>query len=336
MKRFFFIPTLLVLFAMTHWACQQTYTVAPLTAGNSSSPVNNSTLGWTLSSSPVSFAPRTAQTSVVFNNKMWVIAGLSISGGTPNGLYNDTWYSTGSNWTQATANAAFSARYGHASAVYNNAIWVIAGSASGTQQNDVWSSTDGASWSPATTNAAFSPREFPTCLAYNGKLWVIGGLGTGGFMNDVWYSTNGTNWTQATANASFSGRYGHSSAVYNNAMWVIGGEDNAGLRNDAWYSTDGVNWTAATTSAAFLPRAVQSTVVFNGALWVIGGLNNLSSFTSTNDSWYSTDGANWNQTGGTPFTPARYAHTTLVYNNSMWVITGYDYPNSLSDIWHAP
>lgn len=333
MKRSLLLITFLVPFVLSQWACQQTYSVGPLSASNAS--INNSTLGWTQSSASVTLGPRTAHASVVYNNAMWIIGGLSIVGGSGTGLYNDTWYSSnGSNWTQGTANAAFSARYLHSCVVYNNTMWVIAGVASGVTQNDVWSSTDGVNWNLITSNAAFSPREGQSVVVYNGKMWLIGGFGSS-YFNDVWYSTDGANWTQATGSAAFSGRYAHSSLVYNSKMWVVGGGSSS-LFNDAWYSTDGINWSAATASAAFAPRALQTGVVFNNAMWISGGVTNLSTFASGNDSWYSTDGVSWSQAGGTPYTPTRYGHSSVVYNNSMWVIEGYNYPNSLSDVWHAP
>lgn len=332
LKRYFLI-TFLALLAVSHWACQQTYSVAPLAAN--SAAVNNATLGWTASTSSASFGPRTAHTSVVFNNKMWVIGGIQISGGTVNNIYNDVWYSTdGANWTQATANAGFTPRYFHSSVVFNNAMWVIGGGFGGSYGSDVWSSTDGVTWNPVTLTAAFGPREGHACVVYNGKIWLIGGYNNS-YLNDVWYSTDGAHWTLATASAAFSARYAHSCLVYNSKMWVIAGGSSV-LYHDAWYSTDGVNWTAATTMAPFAGRAVQSGVVFNNAMWISGGVTNLSTFASGNDSWYSSDGTNWSQATGTPFTPTRYAHTGLAYNNSMWVIAGYDYPNSIGDVWHAP
>lgn len=66
---------------------------------------------------------------------MWVI------GGRDSPVYNDVWSSSdGIIWTQATAAAAFSARYLHSSVVFDNKMWVIGGDGGG-RKNDVWSST---------------------------------------------------------------------------------------------------------------------------------------------------------------------------------------------------
>ena len=49
----------------------------------------------------------------------------------PSTKLNDIQYSSdGSNWTQATSNADWSARTGTASLVFDNKIWILGGSAS--------------------------------------------------------------------------------------------------------------------------------------------------------------------------------------------------------------
>jgi len=96
-------------------------------------------VNWALATSTPGFAIRQNQTSVVFDNKMWVIGGLNPNIGS--GIfYNDVWNSSdGVNWCRATAGAAFSPRYAHTSLVFNSQMWVIAGqNSSGTSLNDTW------------------------------------------------------------------------------------------------------------------------------------------------------------------------------------------------------
>ena len=87
--------------------------------------------------------------SVVFNNKMWVLGGRDESSNK-----NDVWSSSdGINWTQATANAPWTARQEYTSVVFNNKMWVLGGY-DGSYKNDVWSSSDGVNWTQATANAS--------------------------------------------------------------------------------------------------------------------------------------------------------------------------------------
>jgi hypothetical protein len=136
-------------------------------------------------------------------------------------------------WTQATANAGWSARSNHTSVVFDNKMWVIGGW-DGSNRNDVWYSLNGINWTRATANAQWSARVGHTSVVFDNKIWVCGGFP---YSNDVWYSSDGINWTQATANAGWSARTGHTSVVFNNKMWVIGGHYYSNYLNDVWYST---------------------------------------------------------------------------------------------------
>src|SRR5688572_5360766 len=91
---------------------------------------------WEQATGAAAFSGRYRHSSVVFNNKLWVIGGFGSNGG----LKNDVWSSPdGVNWTQATGAAPFSARQGHTSVVFNNKIWVIGGDSGvgGGHKNDV-------------------------------------------------------------------------------------------------------------------------------------------------------------------------------------------------------
>ena len=162
-------------------------------------------VNWTQATAAAAFSPRAFHTSVVFNNKMWVIGGSYDDPETSEFTnINDVWSSSdGVNWTQATATAAFSARSYHTSVVLGGKMWVIGGYGNESDLNDVWSSPDGATWTRATAAAAFFPRNGHASVVLGNKMWVIGGYGNESDLNDVWSSSNGVTWTQATAAAAF-------------------------------------------------------------------------------------------------------------------------------------
>jgi hypothetical protein len=288
-------------------------------------------MDWTQVTSSANWSARHTHTSVVFDNKIWVIGGISSSP-----LYrNDVWYSTnGSSWTQATSNAGWSARYGHTSLVFDNKIWVIGGyDVYGLRKNDVWYSTDGISWTRATETAMWPERDHHSSVVFDNKMWVLGGYSTGGYRNDIWYSTNGVNWTCATYSAPWSAREGHTSLVFDNKIWVIGGFSAGGIyRNDVWYSSDGVSWTEATSNAEFPGRAGYSSEIFGNKLWVIGGSDGSS---SKNDVWYSTNGVNWISATTNAGWQARNCHTSVVYDSTIWVIGGYANSTEKNDVWKS-
>jgi hypothetical protein len=303
---------------------------------------------------------------LVYNNKMWIIAGgaeCTLAGG----VKSDVWSSSnGAAWTEATASAAFGQRWGVGAVVFNNKMWVIGGLSLSGYLNDVWSSTDGATWTKVLASAPFAGRENFGCLVYNNMIWVIGGDNTEGVgtasdtgcaLSDVWSSPDGVNWTLA---GQFpESRAGASCVVFNGAMWVISGGNTypnpaegsnaytVYTFNDSWSSTDGANWTQATSNAAFPGRSYAAAQVFNGQIWLLGGAQ--SSYLMTvpyapnyDDVWVSSDGANWTETYPTlPFN-ARFAAESCVYNNSFWLIGGCQWVaspytcNYFSDVWHNP
>jgi hypothetical protein len=277
-------------------------------------------MDWILATDSVGWSGRYLHTSVVFDNKIWVIGGLDFGFNRK----NDVWYSSdGINWTCATANAGWSARSGHASVVFDNKIWVIGGYSDWYPRNDIWYSSDGINWTCTTANAAWSVRSCHTSFVFDNKMWVIGGSPD---TNDVWYSSDGINWTCATANAGWSARDGHTSVVFDNKMWVIGGFP---YTNDVWYSSNGINWTEATASAGWSARYLHASVVYDNKIWVMGGVP------GNNDVLYSSNGTNWTRpTANADHTAwsARYGQTLVVFDNKPWLIGGYSHMN---EVWYS-
>ena len=139
-----------------------------------------------------SFPARCHFSSLVFDNRMWLVGGEASLSGTK---LNDVWRSNdGVNWSVATTTANFSKRYGHNTVVFNNKMFVIGGN-DGSFKNDVWSSSDGINWSLATGNAGFTAREDFAAVVFDQKIWVLAGLSGGGFLKDVWNSLDGGTWT---------------------------------------------------------------------------------------------------------------------------------------------
>jgi hypothetical protein len=274
---------------------------------------------WQLATSTAGWSARSSHTSVVFDNKIWVLGGFTY----PSLYHNDVWYSSdGVNWTQATANAGWSARCGHTSVVFDNRIWVLGAGG----HSDVWYSSDGVNWTQATANAGWSARSGHTSVVFDNRIWVLGGS----LHNDVWYSTDGVNWTQATANAGWSARGGHTSVVFDNKIWVL--SDYYHSRNDVWYSSDGVNWTQATANAGWSARGGHTSVVFDNKIWVLGG----SDFGgSRNDVWYSSGGVNWTRATANAGWSIRSSHSSVVFDNKIWVLGG-NAGDCYNDAWYWP
>ncbi|MEM3402016.1 MAG: DUF2341 domain-containing protein [Candidatus Hadarchaeales archaeon] len=265
------------------------------------------------------WSPRYAHTSLVFDNKIWVI------GGGAENAENDVWCSAdGVNWMLVVDNAGWTSRRNHTSVVFNNRMWVIGG-----PDSEVWYSENGENWILATSSPGWSARWGHTSIVFAGKIWVIGGY-DGNYKNDVWYSSDGVNWCQVTSAAPWSPRHSHSSVVFNNRMWVIGGYSSGAFKNDVWYSSDGENWFQATGNGGWTPRRYHTSVVFDNRMWVIGGNGELwAEYLS--DIWYSENGSSWTKLTGVTWS-ARYEHSSVVFKDAVWVMGGYD-GNYRRDVW---
>jgi len=154
---------------------------------------------WNAATTQATFSARSEFGLLSYNNAMWVIGGAKTNDSITSVSLNDVWSSTdGITWNAATTQAAFPSRAGHASVVFNGAMWVIGGiNANYGYLNDTWYSYDGINWCEAKTTNTFSPRYLFTSLVYTptkgpgkiNEIWVIGGNdGTQNDCNDVWYN----------------------------------------------------------------------------------------------------------------------------------------------------
>ena len=188
---------------------------------------------WTLEVSTPPFGVVQFHQTLVFNGKMYVIAG------NPATNHTEVWStSNGIDWTQNTANAAaaFFGRGGHQALVFNNAMYVIGGEAT-TRLNDVWKSTDGTNWTQVAIQGDVLPRlTGHSATVYNNKVWVIGGRqGTADYSNDIYYSSDMITWTKYDTTAiPFEAVAFHNTLNYNNALWLFGGYKDGGLSGAIW------------------------------------------------------------------------------------------------------
>lgn len=309
-----------------------------------------------------SLDPRYAHTSLVFDDRMWIIAGK----GDSEVPKNDVCYSfNGIDWQKASSKAAFPARFGHASTVFQGKMWVVGGKKydpddhdeqwdmehdhevqddAYSELNDVWSSSDGVHWELVTSNADFEPRNDHTLTSFEGSLWLIGGTSNDqsgaiccGF-TDVWKSDNGADWEKVYDFGLTSSRLQHTAITVGKNILTIGGENHSG-NGAIRYSTNGNTWSTAVSEPVFGNRFGHSLAHDGQFLWLTEGNAGPEHHSTANDVWYSENGIEWLQSGVTKQFPTRADHTALFFKNRLWIINGkriqkedFEY-SALSDIW---
>ena len=287
---------------------------------------------WYLATGNASFEPRFGHSTVVFDNKMWVIGGTNIS----SQYKNDVWSSeNGVDWTLVTGNAAFTGRSFHVCLVHNNNIWVIGGW-DGVNVNDVWYSSNGADWTLATGNANFSARNSFGGVVYNSgggdEMWISGGWFAAA-LNDIWRSSDGVSWTLVTSSPAFSDIYGHKVVNFNDGtgdkMWLVESETSMTTYN----SSDGAVWNSV-SSGSPETRQYFSMEAYNNKMWLVAGS---TASGCLKDVWSSTDGTDWGLATGNASFSERYSHSGVVFNNKIWTIGGRDkVPALFNDVWYSP
>ena len=261
-------------------------------------------VNWTESTLPVNAAKKTAgtgknwwmarydHTSVVFNNKIWVLGGSDDTK-----TLSDVWNSEdGETWeelmppndrdgnpvaksTSGNNKNWWTARGRHTSVVFNpdggagEKIWVMGGLGNDSYHSDVWSSTDGSIWIEEDAQSqsgasnmyrSKSHRYYHASAVFDNKIWIIEGLILNVATNSVWSSTNGRVWTRGNDLPNIAVR--HRMVKYKGRIWIVGG----GQINSFLSSNNpATGWTVENT----LPSSISNTqaVVFKNRIWLLGG-----------------------------------------------------------------
>lgn len=315
-------------------------TAAPLCAENPK---------WQLVKEHAEFAPRDSCGEVVFNGRMWIMGGWMNSFKDPP---RDVWSSAdGVTWERATEQAAWKHADFPMTVTFKDKMWCMGGWHGGrlphaSASNTVWSSTNGADWKIETEAAGWSPRMCGGLVVHNNRMWVLGGVQKYYFgddsdlKNDVWSSADGVTWEQATEQAPWAPRAYIAPVVLNGRIYVFGGGNylpNAAFHNDVWSSSDGKEWTRETAEAPWQGRIWFTSAIYREQMWILGGWSNKPSTPPRHggnfgDVWYSRDGKTWKEYKTEVSWPQRHEHSTYVFQDKLWVVTGMTPPLN-NEVW---
>lgn len=245
--------------------------------------VTDNGTNWSMVTDKAPWKNRRSVTTVVFNDKLWLMGGWSQY---DNKYDNRIWFTEdGEQWTLATSTTPrWEGREGHTLNVHNGKMYLIGG-VNFTKRitfNDVWSSVDGVDWKQETSNAPWTPRYDHAVSTFNNALYLTGGLhiNTHDTESEVWVSTDGVQWEHRTP--EWPSRHGHISYVYEGVLWITGGWDaipDTGI-NDTWFTRDGKKWLKTKTNGPWTGREDHMGEIFKGKMWLTGGMD-------SNERWHS-------------------------------------------------
>ena len=103
---------------------------------DSSSAIQEDKGAWRELSPSAPWLARGDHTSVVWDDKIWLLGGI----GKDIERKNDVWSSVdGKTWKELTSQAPWTERYDHTSVALNGKIWLLGGNDAKSLRNDVWS-----------------------------------------------------------------------------------------------------------------------------------------------------------------------------------------------------
>ncbi len=331
---------------------------------------SNDGYNWRAEQTDVEILRRAGHEIVVFQNKIWLIAG-SQGYLPPVGPLNDVWSSEdGINWQLERKSAEFPPVSLHTTVVFNDRLWLIGGSTADGFNQQVWSTSNGVEWEASDVTEGLLPRSGHAVTVRDGKLWLAGGWNGTRHLNDTWYSEDGENWQATTQNAEYRSRQHHQLVGYKDALWIMGGRTGTGQVADLWTSAEGEEWRQVTTDTGFSPTSSGELLVFEDQLLSVGNNQTQSWFSNDGESWErrgeripiintseavehagklwavskqqgvwsSEDGADWTRIGSADEfyseTSSRPGQNLLSYNGRLWLITHNLYDN-LDSIWSS-
>jgi len=272
------------------------------------------------------FPIRDSAGELVFDNRMWLLGGYFPK------LSGDVWHSAdGTNWQEATPIPIPHGINIPLNYVFNGKMWVV------DNEGQLFASGDGKAWELVDAKPAWGKRYAAGGVVFNGKMWVFGGRKGQALMNDVWSSADGRTWKQEVENAPWSPRQLFGNVVVKDGkIWLIGG----GVTNyapfrayrDVWVSENGIDWQQVTDQAPWPGRIWSNCVVYRDRIFLLGGFRSQPNWENLGDAWYSADGRTWHELKTETSWEARHEHSSYVFNDRLWVVSGNKWP-LLNDVW---
>ncbi len=205
---------------------------------------------WVQESASAEYYSRAWHSMVVYDSKLWIVAGETVDGSGNPVLLDECWSSSnGSSWQLKSNIVTFFPRKQAQCAVLNGKLWLWGGygkNASGATGplSDIWSTTNGNSWNYEKSNAGFPGRCGFGLAVFNGRIWITGGAThpdafEATFYNDVWASNDGLNWVEVVTNSAgtseqFTPRASHSLVGSGTRLYLSGGENRTTTYREVW------------------------------------------------------------------------------------------------------
>ncbi len=133
-------------------------------------------------------------------------------------------------------------------------------------------------------------------------------------------------WVRVTESAAWLPRDSAGEMAYGGRLWLLGGwyQSYEAPPRDVWSSPDGKEWTRVAEAVPWIHSDLPMTIAFNDRMWIMGGWHNgrLPGHSASNQVWWSTDGAAWQQATAAAAWSPRLAAALVEFQGKMWLLGG--------------
>eukprot|EP00397_Hematodinium_sp_SG-2012_P039098 GEMP01042634.1.p1 GENE.GEMP01042634.1~~GEMP01042634.1.p1 ORF type:complete len:502 (+),score=78.77 GEMP01042634.1:151-1656(+) len=284
---------------------------------------------------------RSLHVGIVVNDGLYIFGGYDGSNRV-NDFYKFDFKT--SRWSLIMATSPLpSARDRHITVSYQQCIYIFGGYDGNNRVNDFWQfDTISETWSLVEGGGTPpTPRHSHSGIEYNGSMYIFAGY-DGNYRSDFHQFDFATKkWSIVSVKgAAPKARYRTSAVAYKNKMLVVGGHDGAKHLNDFYqFNFDTLVWSLIEFSGSTLPpspRDSHSAVIFGDSMYLFGGStgaarNDLYEFRFDTKQWREIRPAAGKNGHQYQVPCARFCHTGVVYNSSLYIFGGYDGQNRLND-----
>lgn len=254
-----------------------------------------------------------------------------------NTTYNDLWRSAdGKKWEQVLENTPYDLFADLVS--YNGKVYAIKESVWVTEDMLMWVKISNSTPMVETLSSVSFPwPQFREVLVFNNEIYALAD-GTA----NVFKTKNGIDWDLVTSKAGYGARGMASIVATSGYIYLVGGTiaGNNNIPNatyplfktysDVWRSSDGENWELIADGLPFGERMWSNVAIFDKKIVLIAGYSNIYNY-DYQTIWTSTDGIMWEVC---PFEiPSRHEAGVVVFNDSLFIIGGFNLPNVRNDVW---
>ena len=188
-------------------------------------------------------------------------------------------------------------------------------------------------WSGALNTTGTKPavRAYHTAVIYGNYMYIFGGYANGSYQDThrlnldtlAWSDTLTTSGTKPTARDS------HTAGIYGNYMYIFGGTTASAQQDTHRLNLDTLEWSDTLTTSGTKPTAryMHTAGIYSNYMYIFGGSGATASCQDTHR--LNLDTLAWSgelTTSGTK-PAARYSHTAVVYNKSMYIFGGFTTSN---------